>query len=112
MNQKGKKQMVKKRVVPFLNYAVRNFSDYNDISDMGETQKIIFDNLVEAITFSLSKNKNQADIFKLNEDFCVTLEKEKWATSLQKAIEFYSSSDVEDYEKCKQCRDIIEKLSL
>jgi hypothetical protein len=112
MNQKGKKQSVKKRVVPFLNYTVRNFSDYNEISDMAETQKIIFDNLVEAINFSVSKNKNQADIFKLNEDVCVTLEKEKWATSLKKAIEFYSSTEVEDYEKCKQCRDIIEKITL
>lgn len=112
MNQKGKKEANKKRVVPFLNYAVRNFTDYDEISSMSETQKIVFDNLIEAITFSLSKNKVEAEIFKLSDEFAVTLKKEKWASALRKAIDFYSAEGREDYEKCKQCRDIIERLML
>jgi hypothetical protein len=112
MNQKGKKEVKKKRVVPFLNYSVRNFNDYDEISAMSETHQIVFDNLIEAIKFSVSKNKQEAEIFKLSEDFAVTLHKEKWASALRKAIDFYSEEGREDYEKCKQCSDLIEKLML
>ena len=111
MNQKGKKEVKKKRVVPFLNYTVNNFSEYDEISEMPQTIKIIFDNMLEAIKFSMEKNKEEADIFKLNEDSAVSLSKKKWSAALEKAIEFYSKSDVEDYEKCKQCQDIIKKVN-
>lgn len=110
MNKKKDRKVAKKRVVPFLNYTVRDFSDYSEISDMPETQKIVFDNLIEAIKFSLQKNKSNAEIFKLNEDVYVSLSKDKWEPALKKAIEYYSRPEMEDYEKCKQCTDIIEKL--
>lgn len=110
MNQKGKTATKKKRVVPFLNYSVRNFSEYDIITSMPETHKIVFDNLIDAINFSLHKNKKEADIFKINPDYCVTLDRSKWKESLEKAIEFYSSEDIQDYEKCKQCKEIIENL--
>jgi hypothetical protein len=112
MNQKGKKEVKKKRVVPFLSYSVREFSEYDQISEMPETQQIVFDNLIEAISFSVSKNKEQADIFKLTENNSVSLSKDKWVGALNKAIEFYSDPEMENYEKCKQCKDIIDKLML
>lgn len=111
MNQKGKKEVKKKRVVPFLNYTVRDFSDYSEISAMPETQKIVFDNLIEAIKFSIQKKKDYAEIFKLSEDSSVSLSKDKWEPALRKAIEYYSRPEMEDYEKCKQCTDIIDNLS-
>jgi len=110
MNQKGKTATKKKRVVPFLNYSIRHFNEYSLITDMPETQKIVFDTLVDAIKFSVEKNKQEAEIFKLNPEFCVTLNRDKWKSSLKKAIEFYSAEDREDYEKCKQCKDLIEIL--
>lgn len=111
MEQKRKKAAKKKRVVPFLNYSVRDFSEYDIITSMPETQKIVFDNLIEAIKFSLEKNKDHADIFKISDEYCVSLEKDKWKDALQQAIAFYASEEYEDYEKCKQCCDIIEKCS-
>ena len=110
MNQKGKTATKKKRVIPFLNYSVRNFQEYDLITAMPETQKIVFDNLIEAIKFSIEKKKQEAEIFKLNPEYCVTLNRDKWKSSLKKAIEFYSAADREDYEKCKQCKDLIEIL--
>lgn len=111
MDQKRNSKVVKKRVVPFLNYTVRDFSDYSEISDMPETQKIVFDNLLEAIKFSIQKKKDYAEIFKLTEDSSVSLSKDKWESALKKAIEYYSRPEMEDYEKCKQCTDILDKLS-
>lgn len=109
MNQKRNKEVKKKRTVPFLNYTVRDFSDYNEISEMHETQKIVFDNLIEAIKFSIQKKKDYAEIFKLSEDNSVSLTKDNWVSAIEKAIEFYA--ELEDYEKCKQCTEIIQTVS-
>ena len=109
MNKKGNKSVKTKRTVPFLNYGVQDFTDYNYIAGMHETKKIVFDNLIEAIKFSVSRKKQEADLFKLNDDVCVSLNKEKWPATLKKAMEFYSSEQIEDYEKCKQCQELIEK---
>jgi len=111
MDQKRKKEVKKKRLVPFLNYTVNEFSEYKEISQMPETQKIVFDNMIEAIKFSLESKKESADIFKLNEDSAVSLSKDKWIPSLEKAITFYSDPEREDYEKCNQCIELIEKMS-
>lgn len=110
MNQKGKKEVKKKRVVPYLNYAVNNFSEYDEISTMPQTRKIVFDNMLDAIKFSIEKNKEEAEIFKLSQESAVSLNKKKWGPALEKAIEFYSEPDLEDYEKCKQCQDIIKRI--
>lgn len=109
MNQKRNKEVKKKRTVPFLNYTVRDFSDYNEISLMPETQKIVFDNLIDAVSFSIQKKKEYAEIFKVSEDSSVSLNKENWAPAIEKAIDFYA--ELEDYEKCKQCKDIIKSIS-
>jgi hypothetical protein len=110
MNQKRKKEAKKKRVVPFLNYTVNEFQEYDIISSMPETRKIVFDNMLEAIKFSLEKNKEEAEIFKLNEDSAVSLNKKKWGVALEKAIEFYSDPELEDYEKCIQCKEIMKTI--
>ena len=109
MNQKRNKEVKKKRTVPFLNYTVRDFSDYSEISLMHETQKIVFDNLIEAIKFSIHKKKEYAEIFKVSEDNSVSLTRDSWISAIEKAIEFYA--DIEDYEKCKQCAEIIQTVS-
>jgi hypothetical protein len=109
MNQKRNKELKKKRTVPFLNYTVRDFSDYSEISSMPETQKIVFDNLIDAINFSIQKKKEYAEIFKVSEDNSVSLSKDNWVPAVEKAIEFYA--ELEDYEKCKQCKDIIQTVS-
>jgi hypothetical protein len=109
MDQKRNKEVKKKRTVPFLNYTVRDFSDYSEISMMSETQKIVFDNLIDAISFSIQKKKEYAEIFKLSEDSSVSLNKDNWISAVEKAIEFYA--ELEDYEKCKQCTEIIQTVS-
>jgi len=109
MNQKRNKEVKKKRTVPFLNYTVREFSEYDEISTMSETKKIVFDNLIDAINFSIQKKKEYAEIFKVSEDNSVSLNKENWIPAIEKAIEFYA--ELEDYEKCKQCTDIIQTVS-
>ena len=100
----------RRREVPFLNYDVNTFQDYETISKYSETKEIVFINLMDAISHSVTKKRNTADIFMLTDDKCITLEKDKWADSLQEAIYFFSSEEVEDYEKCKKCLELIDKI--
>jgi len=102
---------IKKRVVPLLEYAVSDFEDYEVVAQMPQTKKIVFDNVIEAISDSVRSKKATADIFMVDMSSCVTLEKDKWEKSLKSAIEFFSAEDLEDYESCKKCQELIKEIS-
>ena len=46
----------------------------------------------------------------INNEEYVVLNKDKWKNSLEKAIQFYSQEEIQDYESCKLCQDLINKL--
>lgn len=101
-----------KRKVPILNYSISSFSDYDKLTRSNETKKKIFDNLILAVKDALDNKKSSIDIFKLQDtDYSISLNKEQWKSSIQKAIEFYSSSEIEDYEKCLECNKLIESIN-
>jgi homoaconitase/3-isopropylmalate dehydratase large subunit len=99
-----------KRTVPTLNYSVNSFSDYQTISNMQDTRKLVFNNLIEAIEDSMRSKKNEASIFMIDYDHYVSLNKKSWKKSLKTAIEFFSSEGIEEYEICKKCVDLIHKI--
>lgn len=105
-----KKQIPKRRIVPILNYNVSSFKEYEIIAESSETKKIVFLNLVEAIHNSMSYNKKTADIFLLDEENYVSLDKDQWKACLDNAIQFFSSEEVEDYESCHKCQQILKNL--
>lgn len=108
--EKNKKSTAKKRIVPILNYHVRDFQEYDSLASMKETKTLVFKNLLEAVKQSLISKKDTADIFLLNTEICVVLDKSKWKPSLENAIDFFSQEGIEDYEICKACKEIINKL--
>lgn len=102
----------KKRIVPILNYNVRNFNDYQLLCNSNDTKKIVFANLIDAIEDSIKNKKSDASIFMIDFDNYVTLHKRSWKKSLKSAIEFFSSEEIENYELCKKCTDLIEKIEV
>jgi hypothetical protein len=109
MNRKANSKN-NKRIVPFLNYNVRSFKDYETISESVDTKKIIFKNTVDAISHSIENKKTSADIFLIGLDYRLVLNKNKWKESLQNAIDFFSSDSIEDYEACQKCKALMDKL--
>jgi hypothetical protein len=105
-----KRNKSKKLTVPFLHYTVRDFYEYDQLSEMNETKDVVFKNLYEAIKHSIQAKKETADIFMINNEEYVVLNKDKWKNSLEKAIQFYSQEEIQDYESCKLCQDLINKL--
>lgn len=100
----------KKRVVPFLNYNVKSFTDYEYISDLSETKALVFKNLIEAIEDGVDKNKKEACIFMVDYDHYVSLNKKSWRNGLTAAIKYYSNSEKEEYEMCQKCVDLINRI--
>lgn len=104
------KNKSKKRIVPILNYNVKSFKEYELISELSDTKKLVFNNLVAAIEESLNGNKKSASIFMIDFDHFISLNKDKWKNGLQRAIDFFSSPDVENYEMCQKCLELIERI--
>jgi hypothetical protein len=99
-----------KRVVPVICYNVKSFKEYELIAELPNTKKLVFTNLVDAISESIHSGKKSASIFMMDSDHIVSLDKSKWKYSLEKAIEFYSSEGVEDYEMCQECLNLIDRI--
>jgi hypothetical protein len=102
---------INRKKVPILNYSINTINDYEKLTEMFSTKNKIFIHLVEAITYGVDKNVQKVDIFKIhNSDMCITLEKSKWKDSLLEAIKFFSDESVQNYEKCIECQNIINKM--
>lgn len=108
--EKKKRSKSKKRIVPFLHYTVSDFYEYDQLSEMNETKDVVYKNLCEAIRHSIQNKKDTADIFMINSEEYIALNRDKWKKSLEKAIEFYSQEEIQDYESCKACQELINKI--
>lgn len=98
-----------KKKVPFINYTVTKVEDYETLTHMPETKRKVFDRLLESIKDGVKTNKKSVDIFRVyDSDTILILDRDKWKDSLANAIEFYIQ--VEEYEKCKDCRSLIENI--
>lgn len=98
-----------KKKIPFINYSITRLEDYELISSMPQTKKIIFDRLLECVSDGVKANKDSIDIFKIYDtNQVIILEKEKWRDSLENAILFYIEQ--EDYEKCAECKKLIDNI--
>lgn len=98
-----------KKKIPFINYSISRLEDYEVISSMPQTKKIIFDRLLECVSEGVVKNKDIIDIFKIYDtNQVIVLEKDKWRNSLENAIIFYIEQ--EDYEKCAECKRLIDSM--
>lgn len=107
---KNKVKNIRKKT-PILSYSINTIKDYEKLTELDSTKSKIFDHLVDAVSYGLSKKMKKVDIFKIqNSDMCISLDKTKWKSSLEEAIKFYSNENIQNYEKCIECQEIINKI--
>lgn len=100
----------KKRAVPKINYVIRQFEDFETITEQKSVRKMIYDNLIDAIKYSIQNNKKDADVVQIYETDCIlSLDKSDWTETLNEAINFYAADD--DYDKCIEIQNIIKKYN-
>lgn len=97
------------RIIPVLNvYPVdENITDF--ILESEEVQKFIFENTPAGILDALSKRKNTAQLFRLNntEEY-IELSKDQWVNAIDSCIKYYEKQ--EKFEKCANLTTLRSKI--
>ena len=98
-----------RRKVPILRVKMESDASYSQIQYIPELKEVVIDETVYAIKDGIEKNKSKISLFEVAYTDCVIeLEKTKWKSALENVIEYYVSK--EDYTKCAEVRDLINKL--
>ena len=101
---------MKSRKIPTLRLSVSPDVDYSEIVNVPGVKDTVMDELVLAIKEGVLNKKKSISLFALaNTEYYINIKKEQWSTSLNNALNYYI--DAEDYDKCVECRDILNKLS-
>lgn len=84
-------------------------ASYDMLTEVPEVIQVVIDETVVAIKEGIAKNKKSINLFEVtNSDYYIELKKEQWKSSLEKALEYYIEK--EEYDRCIECRDLINKL--
>lgn len=84
-------------------------ASYDMLTEVPEVIQVVIDETVVAIKEGIAKKKKSINLFEItNSEFYIELKKEQWKSSLEKALEYYLEK--EEYERCAECRDLINKL--
>jgi hypothetical protein len=101
---------MKSRKIPTLRLSVSPDVDYSEIVNVPGVKDTVMDELVLAIKEGITNKKKSISLFALaNTEYYINIKKEQWDASLNNALNHYIS--IEDYNKCVECRDILNKLS-
>ena len=103
------KTKIMRRKIPIFKVYVEQGADYSQITEMPEIQKAVIEETVYAIKDGIEKKKSSISLFEIaDSDYYIELNKDKWKSTLEKSIEYYVAK--EEYDKCAEARDLINKL--
>ena len=69
----------------------------------------VYKSLVEGVSEAIKNNTDKIRLCEVkNSDIYITVGKQDWKDSLDKALEFYINR--EEYEECSKIKDLIDKL--
>ncbi len=98
-----------KRKIPVLRVSIEPGASYSQLKEVPEIQKVVLEEAVYAIKEGIEKNKPSISLFEVAySDYYIELKKDKWKSTLEKALEYYIER--EEYDKCAETRDLINKL--
>ena len=98
-----------KRKVPVFRVNAKPGASYEMLTEVPGLKEVIIEETVLAIKDGIKKKKKSTPIFEIAGSDCyLEIEKDKWKSSLESAINYYVEH--EDYDKCIECRDLISKL--
>jgi len=98
-----------KRKVPVFRVNAKPGASYDVLATIPGLKQVVIEETILAIKEGIKKKKKSIPIFEIAGSDCyVEIEKDKWKLSLENAINYYV--EIEDYDKCIECRDLISKL--
>lgn len=98
-----------RRKIPVFKINMKPGASYSQIAEIPELKQVIIEETMFAITDGLKTNKKSISLFEVAEsNYYIQLEKNNWKPALETVLEYYVEQ--EDYDKCIECRDLINKL--
>jgi len=84
-------------------------ASYDQLNEMPEVKEVVIEEVINAIRDAIKRKKSKIELFEVaNSDYYLELDKNKFKTSLETAIEYFVEK--EEYDKCIECRDLINKI--
>jgi len=98
-----------RRKIPVFRVHLPEGMSYSILTETPEIKQIVIDETINAIKDGISKNKKSISLFEVaDSEYYIELSKDKWKLSLEHLLEYYVEK--EEYDKCIECRDLINKL--
>jgi hypothetical protein len=103
------KRLNMRRKVPVFSLKARPGMDYSKLTAIPEIRKVVIEETLVAIKDGIKKKVKKIALFEIaNSDCYIDLEKNKWKPTLEHTIGYFVEK--EDYSKCAEIRDLINKL--
>ena len=81
--------------------------EYNE--ELSSKKFQVYKSLIDGVTEAIKENKKEIKLCEVkNSNQFITVEKQNWKNSLDKALEYYIST--EEYEECSKIKNLIDKL--
>jgi hypothetical protein len=105
--EKRDKQSKKFRYSEIPSIPVLDMADAADFFD--DHEDVVYNRVIIAVREGIESGKNVIRLFELNgSGVYLTSEKEDWKPGLENAMSYFE--EIEEYEKCAVCRDLLKKL--
>ena len=81
--------------------------EYNE--ELSTNKQKVYKSLIDGVSEAIKSNKKEIKLCEVkNSNIYITVEKSKWKSSLDSALQFYI--DKEEYEECSRIKNLIDKL--
>jgi hypothetical protein len=91
--------MTKSRRIPILSFD----------EELNSKKHQVYKSLIDGVTEAIKSDKKEIKLCEVkNSNIYITVEKQKWKSSLDSALQFYINT--EEYEKCSKIKNLIDKL--
>ena len=105
-NQQSKSM---KRKIPVFRVNIQSGAEYEQLENMPDVKEVVIEETIFAIKDAIKRKKTSIELFEVADSgFYVQLNKDKFKSSLENAIEYFIEK--EEYDRCVECRDLINKL--
>lgn len=98
-----------RRKIPVFKVYVQPGASYEQLNDIPNIKEAVIGEVVSAVKEAVKYKKSNIELFDVaDSDFYIQLNKDKFKSSLELALEYFIEK--EEYDKCIECRDLIKKL--
>lgn len=98
-----------RRRIPKFKAVLSEGESYDMMLKIPGLKEVVIEETLFAIKEGINKKKKSTLLFELVDlNYYIELKKDNWKSSLENVLEYYIER--EDYDKCVECRDLMNKL--